>query len=64
VWQILFGLEQKNSSSLFAFNSAAVYAIRDAPAKLEGLEFNATKAVVGVALVYSHHRIVLKARLA
>jgi hypothetical protein len=41
-----------------------VYAIREALAKQEGLEFNANKGVVGVVLIYSHHRIVLEPRIA
>jgi hypothetical protein len=56
---IVFGLKQKDASSIFAFNSVSVYAI----ANQEGLEFNANKCVVGVALNYSHHRIVLEARI-
>ena len=60
----MFGLKQKDASSLFAFKPAPVYAIREAPAKQRGLEFNASKGVVGVALIYSHHRIVLEARIA
>ena len=60
----MFGLKQKDASSVFAFNCAAVYAIRETPAKQEGLELNAGKSVVGVALIYSHHRIVLGARIA
>jgi hypothetical protein len=59
----VFGVKQKDASSLFAFNSAAVYGIREATAKQEGLEFNGSKGVVGVALIYSHHRIVLEARV-
>ena len=55
VCQIVFGMKQKDVSSLFVFNSAAVYVIREAPAKQEGLELNAGKSVVGVALIYSHH---------
>ena len=53
----MFGLKQKDASSLFAFNSAAVYVITEALAKQEDLEFNAKKCVVGVALIYSYHRI-------
>jgi hypothetical protein len=45
-------------------STAAVYAIRDAPAKQEVLEFNASKGVEVIALNYSHHRIVSWARLA
>jgi hypothetical protein len=48
VCQIVFGLKQKDISSLFAFNSASVYGIREAPAKQEGLEFSTGKGVVGV----------------
>jgi hypothetical protein len=55
----VFGLKQKDASSVFALNSAAVYGIREAAAKQEGLEFNTTKDAVGVALIYSQHRIVL-----
>jgi hypothetical protein len=61
---IVFGLKQIDASSLFAFNFAAVYGIREALAKVEGLELNANKCVVGVALISSHHRIVLKCRIA
>jgi len=64
VCQIVFGLKQKDPSSVFAFNSASVYVIREAPAKEEGLEFNASTIVVGVALIYSRHKIVLEARIA
>jgi len=64
VYQIVFGLKQKDASSLNAFNSASVYGIRDDPAKQEGLEFKANKCVVGVAFIYSHHRIVLEVRIA
>ena len=64
VCPIVFGLKQKDVSSLFAFNSTSVYAIREAPAKQEGLEFNASEGVVGVASIYSYHRIVLEARIA
>jgi hypothetical protein len=59
----VFGLKQKDASSLFAFNSASLYAIKEDPAKQEGLEFSATKGVVGVGLIFSHHRIVLEARI-
>jgi hypothetical protein len=59
----VFGLKQKDASSLFAVNSAAVYATREATGKKEGLEFNASKDVVGVALIYSNHRIVLQTRI-
>ena len=64
VCPIVFGLKQKDFSSLFAFNSAALYTIKGAPAKQEGLEFNASEGVVGVALIFSHQRIVLEARIA
>jgi len=64
VCQIVFGLKQKDASSLNAFNSASVYAIREAPAKEEGLEIKANKYVVGVAFIYNHHRIVLEVRIA
>jgi hypothetical protein len=50
---IVFGVKQKDASSLFALNSASVYAIREAPAKQEGLELNGSKGVVGVGLIYS-----------
>jgi hypothetical protein len=63
VCQIVFGLKQKDASSLFAFNSASLYANKEVPAKQKGLEFNASKDIVGVALIYSHHRIVLEGRL-
>jgi len=39
--------------------TAAVYAIREAPENLKALEFNASKIVLGIALNYSHQRIVL-----
>ena len=45
VCRTVFGLKQKDASSVFAFNSAAVYVIREALAKREGLEFNASKSV-------------------
>jgi len=61
---MFFGLKEKEASSLFAVNSASVYAIRQAIAKQEGLEFIANKSVLGVALIYSHYRIVLEARIA
>ena len=57
VCRIVFGLKQKDASSVFAFNCAAVYVIREPPAKQEGLQFNASKGVVGVALIYNQHRI-------
>ena len=60
----MFGLKEKEVSSLFAFKSASVYAIRQAIANQEGLEFNANKSVLGVALIYSHNRNVLEARIA
>jgi hypothetical protein len=60
----VFGQKQKDASSLFAFKSAAVYGIREALTKQEGLGFNANKCVVGVTLIYSHHRIVLEGRIA
>ena len=63
VCQIVFGLKQKDASSLFAFNCASVYAMRKAAAKQERLEFNARKGVVGDALIYSQHRIVLEVRI-
>ena len=58
----MFGLKEKDAFSLFAVNSASVYAIRQAIAKQKGLEFNGNKSVLGVALIYSHYRIVLEAR--
>ena len=64
VCPILFDVEQEDTSSLIAFNSASVYAIKEAPAKQEGLELNASKGVVGVGLIYSHHRILLEAKIA
>ena len=64
VCPIVFGLKQKDASSLFAFNSASVYGIREVPAKQEGLEFNASEGVVGVALIYSYHSVVLEATIA
>jgi hypothetical protein len=59
----VFGLKQKDASSLFAFKSAAVYGIMEALTKQESLGFNAIKCVVGVALTYCHHRIVLEGRI-
>jgi len=41
VCPIVFGLKEKDASSLFVFYSASVYATRDDPAKQEGLEFDA-----------------------
>ena len=35
VCQIVFGLKQEDASSLFAFNSASAYAVKEAPAKVE-----------------------------
>jgi hypothetical protein len=64
VCPIRFGLKKKDASSSFAFKSASVYAIKEAPVKQEGLEFNASEYVVGVAMNYSHHRIVLETRIA
>jgi hypothetical protein len=64
VCPIVFGLKQKDSSSLFSFNYASVYAIREAAAKQEGLEFNSNRCVEGVGLIYSNHRIVLEATIA
>jgi hypothetical protein len=40
-----------------------VYAFKEATAKQEGLEFNATKDVLGVTLIYSHYRIVLEEKI-
>ena len=60
----MFVLKQKDTSSLFAFNSAAVYGIKEGPAEQEGLELNASKGVVGAALIYSKHRFVVAARIA
>ena len=59
VCPVVFGLKQKDASSLFAFTSPPVYAIREGPAKQEGLEFSASQCDVGVGLIYSHHRISL-----
>ena len=59
----MFGLKQKDVPSLFTFNSAAVYGIREAPAKQEGLKFNAREDVEVLALIYIYHRIVLEARI-
>jgi len=64
VCQIVFGLKQKDVSSLFSFNSASVYTIREALVKEEVLEFNANKFVVCFALIYSQHRTVLEVRIA
>ena len=41
----MFVLKQKDASSLFAFNSAAVYGTKEAPAEQEGLELNAIKVL-------------------
>jgi hypothetical protein len=60
----VFGLKQKDASSLFTFKSASVYGIREVLTKQEGLGFNANKCVAGVALIQSHHRIVLDGRIA
>jgi hypothetical protein len=59
VCQIVFGVKQKDASTVFAFNCASLYGIWEAPAKEEGLELNASKGFVDVNLIYSHHRIVL-----
>jgi len=59
----VFGLIQKDVSSVFAFSSAAVYVIRESPAEQEGLRLNANKGFVGVILIYSHNRIVLEAMI-
>jgi hypothetical protein len=56
-------MKQKDASSLIAFNPASVYVRKKAPEKQEGLYFNTNKGVVGVTLIYSHHRIVLEARI-
>jgi hypothetical protein len=63
VCPIVFGLKQKDTSSLFAFNSDSLYTMRWAAAKREGLEFSASKGVLRDALIYSRHRIVLEARI-
>jgi hypothetical protein len=55
----VFGLKQKDASSIFDFNFASVYVVREVVEKLVGLEFNASKCAAGVALIYSHHRIVI-----
>jgi hypothetical protein len=57
----VFDLKQKDASSLFAFNCASVYNIKEDPAKQVRLHFYASEGVVGVALICSHHRIVLQA---
>jgi hypothetical protein len=36
----VFGLKQKATSSIFAFNSASEYGIKEAKENLEGLEIN------------------------
>jgi hypothetical protein len=46
VCQIVFGLKQKDFSSLFAINSASFYAIKEDPAKEERLEFNTIKVLL------------------
>jgi hypothetical protein len=61
---IVFGVKKKDGSSVFALNCAAVCGIKEAAAKEEGLEFNASKGVVGVALIYNQHRTVLEVRIA
>ena len=63
VW-LCFDVRRKDASSLFNFKSASVYAIREVAPKQEVLEFNASKSVVGVALIYSHHKFVLEAKKA
>jgi hypothetical protein len=37
-------------------STAAVYAIRNAPEKPEGVKFNASERVEVIVLNYSHHR--------
>ena len=64
VCPVVFDLNRKDASSLFAFTSPSVYTIREGPAKLEGLEFNASKDVVGVGWIYSRYRILFEARIA
>jgi hypothetical protein len=59
----VFGLKENEKSSLFAFNSALVYAIQEAPAKKKSLEFNDSKGIVGVALIYNNHRILLEGKI-
>jgi hypothetical protein len=59
----VFGLKQKDGSSLFDFNLASVYNIKEALAKQKGLEYSARKGAVGVVLICSHRRIVLEAMI-
>ena len=54
---IVFGLNMKTLRH-YLLSTAAVYGIREAPEKLEGLEFNASEAVEVIAFNYSYHRIV------
>jgi hypothetical protein len=60
----VFGLKEKDASFVFGFNSGSAYSIREVLAKEEGLEFTANKGGVGVALIYSHQRIVLETGIA
>jgi hypothetical protein len=59
----VFGVEREDASSLFVLNSTSVYAIWKVLAKQKDLELNASKGAVGLALIYSHHGIVLQGRL-
>ena len=45
--RLCFTLKQRDTLSLFAFNSASVNAIREALAKQEGLELNENKGFYG-----------------
>ena len=63
VCQIVFGLKQKDASSLFPFIYASVYAVREAPAKERGLELNVSKSFACFTMICSHNKIVLQAKL-
>jgi hypothetical protein len=49
----VFGLKEEYTPSTFAFNSASVYGIREDPAKLKGLEFNASQYLLVSLLLVS-----------
>jgi hypothetical protein len=51
VCPIVFGVKEKDASSLFAFNSAAVCGIREAPGN---------SRVLNSVQIKSHHRTVLQ----
>jgi hypothetical protein len=62
--RIVFGVKQKDASSIFAFNFDSVYGVRKATVLQEDIEFSASKSVVGIPLIYRHNKIVLEARIA